>query len=503
MNYTSIARNVGLAMLVIVGMSMVLASFFNLPVELAMVGLVGVGLTAYLIIHFPEWFLVAAMFAPQWKTMPVLDRLNSVVDLTIVMLACLALGLAWQIFTRRTRTRVPGLGQSLSGQWSTILAYLVFVAILTLSYLYTNAPYYGASKLTRVLVIGTIYLIAPLFLIVTEADFRHFARIFAVFSGLTAIQLIVNLEFKNADFTQNGDITRIGAGWLLSMGALLVFFYPLWTSRLARAASNYVLMPLLVIGLVASAARGPIVALLVAGLLGMCVALLQGRVRASSAALLVFFIFAGGVIAYYVLRQADIDKYTAKATELEELAVNGQSSGSAGKRLGFYRTTLEAIPDHLLFGTGIGSWATFYYGSDQRNYPHNVFLEITFEEGLLGVAAYLALLFIVARMSARMVAASNYHFLALGLLILFCVLASQFSGDLDDNRLLWVWIGMSLAAGRIVRMHQLAWRFAREQARRSRGTVPPTVVAAPPLRPSFSRQHMHSRSNDRWREKFV
>lgn len=503
MNCTSIARNVGLAMLVVVGLSMLLASLFNLPVEMAFAGLIGVGLGAYLVIHFPEWFLVAAMFAPQWKTMPLLNRLNNVVDLTIVMLACLVMGLTWRLFTRRTRTPVAGLRQSLSGQWSTILAYVVFVAILTLSYLYTNAPDYGASKLSRVLVIGTIYLIAPLFLIVSENDFRHFARIFAVFSGLTAIQLIVNLEFKNVDFTQNGDITRIGAGWLLSMGALLVFFYPLWTSRLARAASYYLLLPLLVVGLVASAARGPIVALLLAGLVGLCVALLQGQVRASSAALLVFFIFAGGVIAYYVLRQADIDKYTAKASELEQLAVNGESSGSAGKRLGFYRTTLEAIPDHLLFGRGIGSWATFYYGSDQRNYPHNVFLEITFEEGLLGLVVFLTLLFIAARAAARMVAASNYHFLAVGLLILFCVVASQFSGDLDDNRLLWVWIGMSLAIGRFVRMEQLAWRFSREQARRSKASAPPTAVSIPPLRPSFARQQVQARRNDRWREKFV
>jgi O-antigen ligase len=505
------ARNVGLAMLVIVAISLIVVNSLNLPPELAMGALVAAGAGVYLAVKFPEWFLAAAMFAPQWKTLSVLKTLNNIVDLTIVMLACLAMGVAWQIFTRPARTQVPGFYRMFSDQSNSILAYFAFATILTVSYFYTTAPSYGASKLSRFLIIGTIYLIAPFFILLSEEDFRRFARIFVVFSELTAVQLIINLRQKTVDINavnSNADITRIGAAWLLAMAILVVLFYPLWPNRFARAVSFWLFLPLLIVGLIASAARGPIVALLMAGLVGLLVSLAQGRVQASAAIVLLAFVFAGATVAYYFVRQADLEKYSAKASELEQLVVSGESTGSAGNRLKFYRATLEAIPDHMLFGTGIGSWAKFYYGSDLRNYPHNLFLEIAFEAGLVGLASLLILFAMVILATLRMLAASNFHFLVLGLLILFCVLASQFSGDLDDNRLIWAWIGVGLAVGRMVQLNQLAWRSLRDDQTRwaSLSTASATGAAGSPSRlrqsPSL-RRNATPRRADRWREKFV
>jgi len=502
-NPNATTRNIGLTMLLIVAISLVVVHSLNLPPELAMGALVGAGFGAYLAVKFPEWFLAAAMFAPQWKTLPVLKRLNGIADLTIVMLACLAMGLAWLIVTRPPRTRTPGFYKLFSDQSNSIVAYFAFASILTVSYFYTTAPDYGASKLSRFLLIGTIYLIAPFFILLSEEDFRRFARIFAFFSELTAVQLLVNLRLKSTDFTANGDITRIGAAWLLGMAILVVLFYPLWPSRIARAASFYLLLPLLVVGLIASAARGPMAALLIAGLVGLTISLAKGRVRASSAVLMLVFVFIGAAVTYYFVRQTGFEKYSAKAGELEQLMTSGESTGSAGKRLGFYRTTLEAIPDHIFFGTGIGSWAKFYYGSDLRNYPHNLFLEIAFEAGLVGLGSLLVLLGLAILATMRVLTATNFHFLVLGLLILFCVLASQFSGDLDDNRLMWVWIGVSLAVGRMVQLNLLAWRYSRDQGLH----VPPAgprVAASPvPLQRSVLRGNAAARRAQRWREKFV
>lgn len=494
-------------MLVVVAISLIVVNSLNLPLELAMGGLAGAGFGAYLALKFPEWFLAAAMFAPQWKTSSVLKTLNNVVDLTIVMLACLAMGLAWQICTRPARTRIAGFYKVFCDQSNSILAYFAFAAVLTVSYFYTTAPSYGASKLSRFLIIGTIYLIAPFFILLSEEDFRRFARIFVVFSELTAVQLIIDLQHNAVDVdpvSSNADITRIGAGWLLAMGTLIVLFYPLWPSRFARAVFFFLLLPLLVVGLFASVARGPIVACLLVGLLGLGISLVRRRVQASTALLLLVLVFVGATVAYYFVRQADLEKYSAKASELEQLLVNGESTGSAGNRLKFYRATLEAIPDHMLFGTGIGSWAKFYYGSDLRNYPHNLFLEIAFEAGLLGLASLLILFALVVRAMMRMLAASNFHFLVLGLLVLFCVLASQFSGDLDDNRLIWVWIGVSLAVSRMVQLNRLAWLYSPDEARW--GALSTSRVAGwpTPLQRNSTPMRSSTRSSARrWGEGFV
>ena len=50
---------------------------------------------------------------------------------------------------------------------------MVFALVVTLSYSYTTAPNYGLSKLTRFLFIGTLLLLAPCFLILSENMKSH------------------------------------------------------------------------------------------------------------------------------------------------------------------------------------------------------------------------------------------------------------------------------------------------------------------------------------------
>jgi O-antigen ligase len=466
----TIPRTFMLALLLITGCALLLSVYWKLPLELSLLALVVLGVLLNLIVRFPEWFLVAALFAPQWKTLWIFRSLERFADLTVAMLVCLAAGLAWRALTRFRHSNYWGFRKIFLGQLNQILAFLVFAAIVTASYFHTTAPNYGASKLGRFLSIGTLLLIAPFLLILTEADLRRFARIFVGFSTATAIQLISSLEMRTRDASD--DITRIGAGWLIGMGIILVLFYPLSRSRRGQRALFLFMLPLLIVGLMASASRGPMVSLSVAVLIGLATWVRQGRVRTSTAAALLLLFVVGASGAYFALRQADLDKYTAKAGELKLLFTEGAASGTAAKRLTFYRSTLAAIPDHPLLGTGIGSWSTFYYGSDQRNYPHNLFLEIAFEEGLLGFAAFLILLLLVGVSAVRMLIVSRSYFLAPGLMVLYCVLVSSFSGDLDDNRVLWLWIGVTLSLCRTVQLHLNARRFVLRDSRQLHDDMP-------------------------------
>jgi O-antigen ligase len=235
----------------------------------------------------------------------------------------------------------------------------------------------------------------------------------------------------------------------------------------------------------------------------MAVLVKQGRLRIATASFMLLFLALGLGGAYFALRQTDAGKYSAKANELEVLFTGGSSSGSGGERVGLYRTTLAALPKQPLLGSGIGSWSTFYYGSDQRNYPHNLFLEIAFEEGLVGFTAFLALLLLVGLSLYRMIGDSQLHFLALGLVVLYCVIISLFSGDLDDNRLLWLWIGVALSVSRLVHIRVGALRAMRRNARRApNGAVAPVGSAAYPG-PAVSRRYSLRGKDRPWREKFV
>ena len=498
---SSVSRNLLLALLLVAGGVLFICIFLNVPLELPLAGLAGLGVVLYVGARFPEWFLVAALFAPQWKTFWVFKSLDKAVDLTLAMLLSLAVGLIWRVLFQMGRSNSTNFRKIFFGQGNQILALLLFAAIVTASYVYTNAPSYGGSKLTRFLSIGILLFIAPFFLILTEEHLRRFARAFVGLSAVTAIQLIYTLEYGTQDPTV--DITRIGAGWLLGMAVILVLFYPLVPSRRGQRALYISVLPLCIAGLVASAARGPLVALSVAVLLGSITWLRQGRLRARTALMLLLLLSVGVGGAYLALRQANLGKYTAKTDEFATLASGGSSSGSAGERLDYYRATLAAIPDHPLLGNGVGSWSRFYYGNDLRNYPHNLFLEIAFEEGLLGLAVFFTFLFLVGVSILRMLRESRSHFLALGLLVLYCVLVSLFSGDLDDNRVLFLWTGVALAICRSIRLQLKASQLGGRPFRR-----PFAPQAFPAWVPAYSgrvapMRNFNPKRGRAWREKFV
>jgi O-antigen ligase len=495
------SRNLLLGFLAITGSIVFLCVYWNFALELPLLGLAGLGVLLYVGAKFPELFLAAALFAPQWKEFSVFKSVGKGLDLTLAMLLCLVAALIWRLLFQLGRSHSADFRKLFFGQGNQILALLLFAAIVTASYAYTSAPTYGGTKLTRFLSIGILLFIAPFFLILTEENLRRFARAFVGLSAATALQLIFTLKYVTQD--PNVDITRIGAGWLLGMAVILILFYPLVPSRRGQRLLYIFVLPLCIAGLVASAARGPLVALFIVVLIGSITWLAQGRLRARTA-LVLFLLFGVGIGgAYLAVRQANLGKYAAKANELENLFTKGNSSGSAGERLDYYRATLGAIPDHLVLGTGVGSWSRFYYGSDLRNYPHNLFLEIAFEEGLLGLAVFFLFLFSVGVAIFRMLRESRSHFLALGLMVLYCVLVSLFSGDLDDNRVLFFWAGVTLAICRTIRLRLKAGQPVGRAFRR------PFAPQAPsPWAPAYTgRLAVGGRSIPRrgraWREKFV
>lgn len=92
----------------------------------------------------------------------------------------------------------------------------------------------------------------------------------------------------------------------------------------------------------------------------------------------------------------------------------------------------------FIFGNGIGSFGLNYIGEDERNYPHNIFLEIFFELGLIGLIIFFVLiLLILKRFSLK-----NNIF---SILLFFAFLNALKSSNLTD---LWIFFsfigGMSL-----------------------------------------------------------
>jgi O-antigen ligase len=420
--------------------------FLGFPANNLLIAAAIVAVPVFLIaaVRQPELFLVGCAFMPQWKNAWPLDRFASVGDLTLVMLLGLLIGILWRTLRHVGRMERDALPELFRGQWLVILAYGLFAGAVLASYAYTNAPNYGGAKLLRFLLIGTLFLYSGIVLVRDEEGFRRIALLFVLAACVTSCQMIFHLEHR-AVGTET-DITRIGAGWLLGMGILLLLGYPIVRNSRWYLWCVIVALPLLSAGLVASASRGPMVALALALVLTM---FWFAKKQFATIRVWVGLLLVGSCVAsFFYLRHVDPDKYNAKLSEMVELSSGHSAQGSGAKRLDFYSRTVAAIPENLWLGQGIGSWSVFYYGRDTRDYPHNLLLETMFEEGVVGASLLLLFISLLAIAIRRMLIATDFQYGVLAGLLVYCVSVSMFSGDLDDNRILWLWAGIILAVCR-------------------------------------------------------
>jgi hypothetical protein len=90
-------------------------------------------------------------------------------------------------------------------------------------------------------------------------------------------------------------------------------------------------------------------------------------------------------------------------------------------------------------GAGIGSFAFLISGEDIRYYPHNVFLEIFFENGIVGILLFSILLFLFFR---------SFKPNMINLLCLYFFISSLVSGDLPGNNNFYILLYLSIYANR-------------------------------------------------------
>ena len=448
---------------------------------LLVAGLVAACGFLFLVIRAPEILLVVCAFMPQWKTSYPLSEVGGGVDLTLLLLVGLLLVVIKQLLLHFSGVERENLPALFRGQWLPLALYAAFCAIVALSYSYTSAPDYGGTKLLRLVFIGTLFLLSGPVLIRDDRALHRFLQLFLLCSCVTSLQLILHLE-KRA-LGAEGDITRIGAGWLIGTGILLLLGYPYSRSKFISGLLVALCLPLLLAGLVASAARGPLVALLL--LLPVWLVFFDKRTTLTARVFVAGLLAACCVASFLYLRSRDPDKYNSKLNEIVSMSEGHNTTGSATKRLRFYAETAAAIPDHLWLGQGVGSWGVFFMGKDARDYPHNLFLETTFEEGLVGELLLLSFLVAVGVAAYRLAYASSFHYGVLAVIVMFCVTVTMFSGDLDDDRLIWLWAGVTIAALRNVQSRRVVVR--RVLPRPSQvGRTAPLPTAEPILNPATS-----------------
>jgi O-antigen ligase len=247
----------------------------------------------------------------------------------------------------------------------------------------------------------------------------------------------------------------LGVGRDLGLGiiALVFIILPKTSGRFTKVLLVLVLLMQLFV-LIRSAARGPIIALLIT-IVVFALAWIYRTARIPrklSQLLVVLSSLLLVMLSIFLIleKYQDIIENIYLYLPIRRFNLLAEASGeSFGIRKSFiFEKAPELINRSPILGHGPGSFPIYTGMGDVRGYPHNIFVEIFVENGLIGLLIFLTLLYFTLRYTM-----STYSKYANGIqskIILNVLLASfifyfinaNFSGDINDNQLLFCFIGL-------------------------------------------------------------
>jgi O-antigen ligase len=274
-----------------------------------------------------------------------------------------------------------------------IVAMGCLVTWLWVSLLWSPSQIYGPQK---VLFMGTLVLWALIAgALIIAPDPKRVRRLFTIILLLSlwgAVDALVGYVRSPNTVYQitTVDDEQVGAYLILGMvcgpGALIALAG--WLGSRGRATRWLYLGLFLSLGFVLAIAggRGPLVFAALPALIpiGLSLRLPKRRILLSRALLsaLVLLLAAAGSLALY---RGMTEQRLATFDRMFRLA-------EGNPRTEAYAQAIDIWHDAPLIGGGAGSWPVLTGRGDRTMYPHNLFLEIGAESGLVGVVLFLVLL---------------------------------------------------------------------------------------------------------------
>jgi O-antigen ligase len=337
------------------------------------------------------------------------------VDATLALGVLLATVCAMRVATGRARPVPFGFALTIT----------IVALSLTVSLAWTPASAYGGEKTTTFLTVTMLAIGAPFFLFERVDDLRRFFTWIVVVAVPVAILALTHPSGETGRLA--GDNT-IGTSRLLCTAALILVLGAVGRSRwrLPPAA--------LAVGFIAIAAavgsRGPILALVLA--LAFVLAAWLLRVPRKVAPVLAVAAVSLAVVPFVSLPAASGERLVSAARD-------PVAAFRADDRYFVVKDVFQIIESHPIRGGGAGAFSTV----STAIWPHNLFLELWSELGLVAMvtvaAAILIALVGLYQLAWRLPATGSEQGLVYILLAVFFfnLLAVQVSGNINDNRDFW------------------------------------------------------------------
>lgn len=435
--------------------------------------LVGTGLLVYAVERAPEWIvaiLLVGQFVLHWISSLGGGEISRDNPLSGPLLPMYLLGgglvLSRIMLVRRKQVRPPW---PLAAQVLMLCAVLLGVVIAA-GLLYSPAPISARTKTLGYIAFNLAPSALVLLLIDTEERLSRLVRAVIVIGLVMAV--ITHLGHDTAEGGAGAGLYNIGEGkhgleiggarfaggtWFarrLDLVLISLLILATFSSSKLPLLAMVALGPYIVYLLILSGARGAMAGGAIAFMVVLTLLTVAGRsgraLRSTMIGLLLLVLVIGfGSVRSVALTQEVVDRYTALQHPFE-------SDASGADRLQFWRSAWDTFVEHPLFGIGAGGWGMVWNEEDFRDFPHNIFLEILCEEGLVGGFVFslffLGAIRLVWKVMRSPFATPRGRTLAIwsvGILT-FAGLDAQLSGDIQTNDYIWMAAAIICVLARIV-----------------------------------------------------
>ncbi|MCH7858086.1 MAG: O-antigen ligase family protein [Candidatus Marinimicrobia bacterium] len=404
------------------------------------------GISAVFLFYFPQILLVLLATVALIKgalitQFPLLES----VDFSVVLSSLVLLVLLWRLTDPKMRFHI--------GHYRNIMAAFVgWVLWMIMTSIY--APHLEAAmvKGLRFAFFTSVLFFGPLVFIKTREESRIVLKLFFAGGLLGALYLLGYLAVSVITRQSLLGLTRltiltsnpIAAGRVLSISAAMAAAM-LITNR-DKMLQWGLLMVVLLIAVLFTGSRGPMLSFVVATFL---VGILSGRKAFRRSVNLGFGLLLVFMVVLILLPRELILRFGVDLPD--EIARTNRGIGAFNTVTHRFHLWDMAIAlwtkdlQHFLFGAGSASYGMLFPWRDFR-YPHNLPLEILAEYGLIGLGMFsIHFLSIVKRVALKLRSGLQNEELLWLTAALTMALATMTSGDLNDNRMLWFFLGGLLA----------------------------------------------------------
>ncbi|WP_379351404.1 O-antigen ligase family protein [Paenibacillus sp. GCM10027629] len=330
------------------------------------------------------------------------------------------------------------------------IAYLAFALFAIVSLLWTPGVIYATDKATKMITlvgwssIGSAWVIAqdP----IRVARFQKALLLFAVWIAFEGV--LVYMQNGNGGFVNVMGGTYLGAGQIIGLGAIVSLCYGLLSKgSIGGNLVSFLVLGLCLFQLLVGGGRGPFLAFIVSCVMLMpyMLSVRRNRLYIQRFALVLMLFMSVLVLSAWAWSQSGSPPQTLSRLELLLPGSDGIGS-SAATRVNNADDAIQLWMNHPFIGNGIGSWPILTKMDDFRDYPHNLFVEVLVELGIVGILLLLILLSYSIRSIVLIYREPlSQTMIVLVMMAIYMLFNVFVSGDMPDNRVFFAAMGLLMA----------------------------------------------------------